>query len=127
MTVPKPTQAELEILRALWDLGPATVRHVLQYIQEQKPAAGYTTVLKLMQIMTEKGLLARDEKERTHVYRPAVRRELTQRQLAGDLLDKVFGGSAAALLLQALSSKRASKQELAEIRQLLDEMERGKE
>lgn len=126
MTVPKPTPAELEILRALWDLGPATVRHILQHIRERKPETGYTTVLKLMQIMTEKGLLVRDEKERTHVYRPAVRREQTQRQLAGELLDKVFGGSAAALLMHALSSRRASKQELAEIRKLLDDMEGGK-
>lgn len=126
MTVPKPTQSELEILRALWDLGPASVRQILEYIQREKPSTGYTTVLKLMQIMTEKGLLVRDEKERTHVYRPAIRREQTQRQLAGELLDKVFGGSAAALLMQALSSKRASKQELAEIRQFLDQLERSK-
>ncbi len=127
MTVPKPTRAELDILRALWDLGPATVRQVLEHVRAQKPSTGYTTVLKLMQIMTEKGLLARDEKERTHVYRPALRREQTQRQLAGELLDKVFGGSAAALLMQALSTKRASKRELAEIRQLLNEMEGGKQ
>jgi predicted transcriptional regulator len=127
VTVPKPTPAELEILRALWDLGPATVRHILQHIRARKPETGYTTVLKLMQIMTEKGLLVRDEKERTHVYRPAVRMEQTQRQLAGELLDKVFGGSAAALLMHALSSRRASKQELAKIRQLLDEMEGGRE
>jgi predicted transcriptional regulator len=118
--LPKPTPAELDILNVLWRLGQATVRQVHGDLNRTRPA-GYTTVLKMMQIMTEKGLLERDESDRAHVYRPAAKREQTQRQMVGDLLDRVFSGSAAALLLQALSHKPASRKELAEIRRMLDE------
>lgn len=120
--LPKPTPGELDILNVLWRLGQATVREVYEDLNRSRPA-GYTTVLKLMQIMTEKGLLERDESDRAHVYRPAAKREQTQRQMVGDLLDRVFSGSASALLLQALSHKPASRKELAEIRRMLDERE----
>ena len=118
----KPTAAELEILNVLWELGAGTVREVHGEL-ERRQGVGYTTVLKLLQIMTEKGLVARDEKDRAHVYRPALKREETQGQIVGDLLDRVFGGSAAQLVLRALSDRKASKQEIAEIRQMLDSIE----
>ncbi len=118
----KPTAAELEILNVLWELGAATVREVHGEL-ERRQTVGYTTVLKLLQIMTEKGLVARDEKDRAHVYRPALKREETQGQIVGDLLDRDFGGSASQLVLRALSDRKASKQEIAEIRQMLDSIE----
>jgi predicted transcriptional regulator len=118
----KPTAAELEILNVLWELGAGTVREVHGEL-ERRQTVGYTTVLKLLQIMTEKGLVARDEKDRAHVYRPALKREETQGQIVGDLLDRVFGGSATQLVLRALSDRKASKQEIAEIRQMLDSIE----
>jgi predicted transcriptional regulator len=118
--LPKPTDAELAILRVLWRRGPSTVRQVQE---ELGPGTGYTTVLKFMQIMTEKRLLLRDDSERTHVFTPAVPEEMTQRQLAMELLDRAFGGSVQKLVLQALSSKKASRAELDEIRRLLDQME----
>ena len=121
---PRPTDAELDILRVLWQRGPSTVRQVREQIQAERPA-GYTTVLKLMQIMTAKGLVERDESRRTHVYRPAVSAEKTQRQLVGDLLDRAFEGSARKLVLQALSAKPVSTEELSQIRSLLDAIERG--
>ena len=108
----------------LWRTGPATVRTVHEEVCREKPA-GYTTVLKLMQIMAVKGLVERDDSERAHVYRPALRREDTQRQLAGDLLDRVFGGSAAQLVLHALSGRKASRKEIEEIRRMLDQLEQG--
>jgi predicted transcriptional regulator len=117
---PKPTDAELEILTVLWSRGPSTVRDVHEIIATRKPAQ-YTTVLKQLQVMAEKGLVRRDETERSHVYQPARPREWTQRQLAGDLLNRAFGGSAKGLLLGALSARKASKKELAELRRLLDE------
>jgi predicted transcriptional regulator len=120
-----PTDAELAILRVLWERGPSTVRDVYEALKRSRDA-GYTSVLKVMQIMHDKGLVARDEAKRSHVYRAAVPREHTQRQIVGDLLERVFGGSARALVLQALSAKRASPKELAEIRKLLDEFEGGK-
>lgn len=116
--LPKPTAAELEILDVLWRTGPATVRQVLDGLDPAREA-GYTTVLKFMQIMTEKGLLARDEANRAHVYRPVLRREDARRQALDDVLDRVFGGSAAALALSALSARRASKEELDQIREWL--------
>ena len=125
----RPTDAELAILRILWDRGPSTVRDVhkvLRAAQGARRASGYTSSLKIMQIMLEKNLVARDESGRSHVYRAAVPREHTQRQIVGDLLERVFGGSARALVLQALSAKRAGADELAEIRKLLDEYEGGK-
>ncbi len=122
---PRPTDAELEILTVLWSRGPSTVREVHEAIARRKPAQ-YTTVLKLMQIMAEKGLVQRDERQRAHVYRASKPREWTQRQLAGDLLQRAFGGSAAGLVLGALSARKASAAELAEIRLLLDEYEKGR-
>jgi predicted transcriptional regulator len=121
---PKPTDAELEILTVLWSRGASTVRDVHEALLKHKPAQ-YTTVLKLLQIMAEKGLVRRDEKERAHVYRASKPREWTEKQLAGDLLQRAFGGSARGLMMGALAAKKASKAELAELRRLLDEYEEG--
>lgn len=120
---PRPTDAELEILTVLWSRGPCTVRNVHETIAKRRPAQ-YTTILKLMQIMAEKGLVRRNEKQRAHVYEAAQPMAWTQRQLAGDLLQRAFRGSAASLMLGALSARKASKQDLAEIRRLLDEYEK---
>jgi len=120
---PRPTQTELEILRVLWQRGPSSVREVHQIMLETR-GAGYTTVLKLMQIMARKGLVVRDERERTHVYRAALAQEQTQRQLLTDLLDRAFDGSASQLILQALASKRTSPDEMEEIRKILDQAQR---
>ena len=117
---PRPTDAELEILTVLWSIGPATVREVYDVIVRRRPAQ-YSTVLKFLQIMAEKGLVRRDETQRAHVYEVARSREWTQRQLAGDLLERAFSGSAKALLMGALSARAATKEELAEMRKLLDE------
>jgi len=117
--LPRPTEAELEILRALWDLGPSTVRDLHSEIQRSR-ATGYNTVLKLLQIMTEKGLVTRDESSRSHVYQPRVAETVTQRQLVTDLLDRAFKGSAASLVLQALDASPTTPDELAEIRRLID-------
>jgi predicted transcriptional regulator len=122
--LPRPTASELEILRVLWSEGPSTVRDVQERLNRTKPM-GYTTVLKLMQIMAEKGLVARNEDQRAHVYEAACRQQETQQQLVGDLVDRAFGGSASELVMQALAAKRASPEELAEIRRILDEFERG--
>jgi BlaI family penicillinase repressor len=119
----RPTDAELEILTVLWSVGPATVREVYEVIRRRRPAQ-YSTVLKFMQIMAEKGLVRRNEKQRAHVYEPAKTREWTQRQLAGDLLERAFSGSAKALLVGALSARKATKEELAEMRKLLEEHRR---
>lgn len=124
-TLPRPTDAELEILKVLWRRGPSTVREVFETLGASR-GTGYTTVLKLMQIMASKGLVKRDEGERAHRYEAALAEEETQRRLVGELLQKAFDGSAKKLVLQALSSKRASADELAEIRRMLDELERGK-
>lgn len=121
---PRPTDGELEILTVLWSRGPSTVREVHDVIARRKPAQ-YTTTLKLMQIMADKGLVRRDEKLRAHVYEASRSREWTQRQLAGDLLERGFFGSAKSLLMGALSSRKASKEELAELRAFLDEYEKG--
>ena len=120
--LPRPTDAELEILTVLWSRGPATVREVHSTISSRRPAQ-YTTVLKLMQIMAEKGLVKRDEKLRAHVYSPSRPREWTQRQLAGDLLERAFAGSASSLLVGALEARKASAEELAELRKLLEKYE----
>ena len=116
---PRPTDAELEILTVLWSIGPATVRAVYEVVNRRRPAQ-YSTVLKFMQIMAEKGLVRRDERQRAHIYQAARPREWTQRQLAGHLLERAFSGSATALLIGALSARRASKKELAEMQKLLD-------
>jgi predicted transcriptional regulator len=120
---PRPTDAELAILRVLWQLGPSTVRQVHDVLMRDRPTA-YTTALKLLQIMTEKGLVRRDESDRTHIYQSRLTEEQTQRQLIRDLMDRAFGGSSSKLVMQALASKRASTDELTEIRRML---ERGKE
>jgi len=122
----RPTDAELAILRVLWSRGPSTVRQVHEALSRDRET-GYTTVLKLMQIMTEKGLVDRDESERTHVYQARFTQEATQQRLVSDLLDKAFGGSASQLVMQALAAKPASADELAQIRRLLDELEGGKQ
>ena len=122
--LPRPTDAELAILGVLWHRGPSTVRQVHQELCRVRPT-GYTTVLKFMQIMADKGLVRRDESSRAHVYRAHVGREQTQRRLLREVLDKAFGGSAAQLVAQALTSGKTSAGELAEIRKLLDELDRG--
>ena len=118
---PKPTASELAILNVLWRRKSGTVREI-----HSDCGGGYTTVLKMLQIMTDKGLVERDEAERAHVYRASLQREETQGQLVGDLLDRVFGGSAAQMVMQALSGRKASRDEIAQIRQMLDRMEGGK-
>jgi predicted transcriptional regulator len=120
---PRPTQAELEILSVLWLRGPSSVREVQETLSAAREM-GYTTVLKLLQIMARKGLVARDERERTHVYRAALAQEQTQRQLVTDLLERAFNGSASQLILQALAARRASPDEMAEIRRMLDQAQR---
>jgi BlaI family transcriptional regulator, penicillinase repressor len=120
----RPTDAELEILTVLWSIGPATVRQVYEVIRRRRPVE-YSTTLKFMQIMTGKGLVRRNEKQRAHVYEPAKPREWTQRQLAGYLLERAFSGSAKDLLVGALSARKASPKELAEMRRLLDEFQKG--
>ena len=122
--LPRPTVAELETLTVLWSRGATTVRDVHQVICARKQAQ-YTTVLKMMQIMAEKGLVRRDEKQRAHIYQAARPREWTQRQLAGDLLHRAFNGSARSLLVGALSAQKASKEELSELHRLLEEYEKG--
>ena len=124
--LPRPTDAELQILGVLWEQGPSTVRGVHSALETAR-TVGYTTVLKLMQIMAEKGLVERDETERAHVYRAAVAREQTQRQLAGHLLQRAFGGSATKLMMQALASKKASTEEIAQMREMLEQFEKRKE
>ena len=113
----KPTEAELGILRVLWARGPSTVREVAEHMGRE---GAYTTVLKLLQIMTDKGLVRRDESARTHIYKATASADQTQQQLVTDLVDKVFEGSAAKLVMHALSTGKASPEELAEIRKLLD-------
>lgn len=119
--VPRPTDRELAILQVLWDRGPSTVREVNE-IMNKRERTVYTTTLKFMQIMTEKGLLERDESKMRHVYKAAVTEESTQKQLIGDLLERAFSGSAEKLVMGALSAKKVSSKELARIRRRLDEL-----
>jgi predicted transcriptional regulator len=121
---PRPTEAELTILRALWQLGPCSVREIHRTLNETKPT-GYTTVLKMIQIMTEKGLVERDETVRPQIYRPRHSQEHTQRQLLRDLLQRAFGGSVRTLVMQALATKKSSPEELEAIEKLLDRFEGG--
>jgi len=121
--MPLPTQAELAILSILWNLGPSTVREVHNALSSKQ--TGYTTVLKQMQVMVEKGLLARSERYRSHVYEARLPKEQTQRQLAQNLLQRAFDGSTKNLVLGALSSQKVSASELAEIRQIIDQYEKG--
>jgi predicted transcriptional regulator len=120
--LPRPTDAELEILRVLWKAGPSTVRQVHAALATRREV-GYTTVLKTLQIMTEKGLVVRDESQRSHVYKPARREQQMQRQLVSDLLARAFGGAADQLVMQALAAGKVSVEELENIRKLLDELE----
>ena len=119
--LPRPTEAELAILQVLWDEGRSTVRAVHEALSKQR-TLGYTTVLKLMQIMAKKGLVRRDERQKTHVYYACRAREKTQGQLVRDLLERAFGGSAERLVMRALEEKKVSAEELDRIRQLLDGM-----
>jgi BlaI family penicillinase repressor len=120
---PLPTDAELDILAVLWRLGPSTVREVHAALRKE---SGYTTTLKQMQLMTEKCLLKRSERFRSHIYEAGAPQEQTQKQIAGDLLRRAFGGSAKSLVLGALSAEPTSREELHEIRQMLDEFEKGR-
>lgn len=124
LATPRPTDSELAILRVLWCEGPCTVRAVQEALSRRRPT-GYTTALKLLQIMMRKGLVKRDQSQRTHVYQARFSEERTQQQLVSDLLDRAFGGSRAKLVMQALATKRATPGELAEVRKLLDSLEGG--
>jgi predicted transcriptional regulator len=117
----RPTNAELAILAVLWRRGASTVRDVHDALKEERREVGYTTILKLLQIMTEKKLVKRDTRARTHVYSAAVSESTTRKHLLSDLVDRAFGGSSLALVMQALSSTRATPAELEQIRRLLDE------
>ncbi len=125
MATPVPSNTELEILHVLWDRGPSTVRQVHDVMLKDRDI-GYTTVLKIMQVMATKKLVKRDETDRSHIYAPAVEEKSVKRRLVADLLDRAFEGSAAGLVMHALSGNKASRQELDEIRKLLDEQDRGK-
>lgn len=122
----RPTDSELEILTVLWSRGPSTVRDVYETLRRRRKSAQYATVLKFMQIMAQKGILKRDESDRAHVYAPIQSREAIQQQLAGDLLQRGFDWSMKNLMIGALSARKATKEELAELRKLLDEYEKGK-
>jgi len=124
-TATQPTEVELQILRALWKHGSATVRQIHESLSAQKDT-NYSTTVKMLSVMLDKGLVRRDESARPHVYRPAATQQMTQRRILGDLIQKVYAGSAGSLVLQALSSQKASSEELAEIRRLLDELEGGR-
>lgn len=117
----KPTESELEILQVLWDRGLASVREVHEELSKTKDA-GYTTTLKLMQIMHEKGLVKRDDSVKTHIYQPAVSREKTQKHLLGKMINTLFGGSTTQLVMQALGNHKASADELDEIQKLLNNL-----
>jgi len=123
----RPTDSELEILTVLWSRGPSTVREVYETLHRRRKSAQYSTVLKFMQIMAQKGLLHRDDSERAHVYEPAHTREWMQQQLAVDLLQRGFDWSMKNFLIGALSARKASKEEIAELRKLLDDYERRKQ
>jgi predicted transcriptional regulator len=118
----KPTESEMEILQVLWELGPSTVREVHDVLSETKDS-GYTTTLKLMQIMNEKGLLNRNDESKTHVYSSAVKKESVQKQVVGKMINGLFKGSSAKLVMHALGNHRASKEEIMEIKKYLDEIE----
>jgi predicted transcriptional regulator len=120
--LPRPTDAELHILRVIWQRGPSTVRDIHDALSSTQ-ATGYTTVLKLLQIMTEKGLVVRDESQRAHIYESRLSEQKTQRQLLGDLMERAFGGSPALLVMQALAGKKASATEIEDIRAMLDQLE----
>ena len=118
----KPTEAELEILSLLWEMKEASVRQVHERLDQTKET-GYTTTLKIMQIMHAKGMVERDEKNRTHLYKPLVRQGDTQKSLLKNLMTSAFGGSAKSLVMQALGQEKPSKKEIDEIRAFLDQLE----
>src|ERR1700712_5465281 len=118
---PKPTESELEILQVLWQKGKATVREVHEALSDLKDA-GYTTTLKLMQIMHEKGLVTRDDSAKTHIYKSNVSKETTQQHLVGKMINNLFGGSASQMVMQAFGNKKPSQKELEEIQKLLDQL-----
>lgn len=120
---PRPTDAELEILQVLWRRGPSTVRQVHRALGARRPEVAYTTALKMLQVMTDKGLVERDASDRPQVFRPRLPREQTERQIVRDLLDRVFEGSAKQLVMQALSARETSDKELEQIEKLLDKLE----
>jgi BlaI family transcriptional regulator, penicillinase repressor len=122
ITAAQPTEVELQILRVLWELGPCPVREIHKRLYAAK-GTNYSTTVKMLSIMLDKGLVKRDEKASPHVYRPALSREKAGKKMLGELIEKVYDGSAMTLVLQALSATRASKEELAEIRRMLDELE----
>jgi BlaI family transcriptional regulator, penicillinase repressor len=125
----KPTEAELEVLQILWKHGPSNVRFINEAINQNRSTedeVGYTTTLKVMQIMFEKGILKRDDSARTHIYRPALSEETTQKSLVDKLLDTAFGGSALKLVMQALGNRKTSQKELQEIKNLLNKIEQEK-
>lgn len=122
--LPRPTDSEFGILRVLWRLGPSTVRDVHDVLRRKRPT-GYTTVLKLLQIMTEKGLVTRNEQDRAHVYAASHTEDVAQQRLVSDLVDRAFDGSARKLILQALATRRTSPEEIEEIRRLLDSLTGG--
>jgi predicted transcriptional regulator len=122
----RPTNAELAILRVLWERGPCTVREVHEALARREPV-GYTTTLKFLQIMVEKKLVGRAEEGRLHRYKAAVKESDTQRRMVADLIERAFGGSTAGLVMQALSSKAASADELEQIRDLIDRAQKEKE
>lgn len=119
----KPTESELEILQILWQKGKATVREVHEELSRTKDS-GYTTTLKLMQIMFEKGIVSRDDSNKTHIYQPNVTREKTQKHLVGKMIDTLFSGSSAQLVMQALGNSKSSRQELDEIQRMLDDLKK---
>ena len=126
MKTPRPTDAELMVLRILWQEGPSTVRRVYELLSQEKEL-GYTTVLKTLQVMTEKGIVVRDVSSRSHIYAPAATEVQTQRTLVDHLMSLAFGGSALKLVMQALRARPASKEELEEIRALIDKEKRAKQ
>ena len=121
---PKPTEAELEILQILWENGPSTVRFINDVLNKKK-SVGYTTTLKIMQIMSEKNLVKRDEENRSHIYTAAYKEDETQKVLLDKFLETAFGGSASKLVMQALGNRETSKREIEEIRKFLDKIEGG--
>lgn len=120
---PQPTSAELELLNILWERGPSTVRQIHEVVSGSRQT-GYTTTLKILQKMFDKGLVKRDESSRSHIYKPAVQAEKTQRQLVNDLIEKAFGGAAEKLVMQALSSHQVAPEEIETLRKLLDSLEK---
>ena len=124
MKTPHPTEMELAILRVLWERGPSTVRDIYEIVRKNRDS-GYTSILKLLQIMIDKGLVTRDDTSRSHIYRPLVSEAQVQQQIVTRMLNDAFGGSAKKLVMQALSVKKSSQDEIAEIRRWLDEWEGG--